>query len=128
MRIERAVDVALRVAILEPQRRRIDTVAQAGRLRTVLKDMAEMGTAMAAMKLRETREPANVIFGFDIHFTRWLPEPGPTRPRIKLRPRIKQLGTATDATVHAGFLTVPVLAGERALGPFLASHLELFGR
>ena len=74
---------------LEVERGRVDAIPQAGRLRTIFKDVTEMSLAFAAKNLGTLREQAGINFGFYGFFFDGLIEAGPAGSRIKLGAGVK---------------------------------------
>src|SRR5882672_1407314 len=107
------------------QRSRIDAVAQAGRLRPVIEDVAEMRATAAAHHLDAAHAITVILFSLDVLFHHRLPKTGPARARIELGLRTEQLLRATGAYVDAFLVVIPEFAREGALGPLLAHHLKL---
>src|SRR5438132_3754678 len=109
----------------ELQRSRVHAVAQAGGLRSVRKDVAQVGVTAAAANLRALHEPAIIRMSRDSVFADRLPETRPAGAGVKLRFRVEERLAAADASVEAGLLGVPVRAGEGPLCPLAARDAEL---
>src|SRR6185312_212286 len=86
---------------LERQRCRVEAVAQAGRRRPILEDMAEMGFAAAAQDFGAGHEEAAVGFGCHALGADRRREARPARARIEFRAGIEQFLAAADAGVDA---------------------------
>src|SRR6266567_1105529 len=68
----------------ELQRRRVDAVAQARRLRAVVEDVAEMAATITALHLGTPHAEAAVGFGFDSLLLGRRPKTGPAGSGVKL--------------------------------------------
>ena len=102
--------VGLRIRI-EFERGRVDAVAQARRLGTVVEDVALVRTTNGAVHLRTPhKKEAPVLLGFDVAFVDRRPEARPTRTGVVLGLGAKELRAAAGAAVDAFLLLVPVLA------------------
>src|SRR5262245_37945330 len=112
----------------ELQRDRIDAVAQPGRPRPVIEDVAEMRAAAAARHFDAAHAVTIIGFGLNILFRHRLPEAGPARARIEFGFRAIEFLRAAGAYVAALLVIIPVFPGEGALGSLLAHHLELHRR
>src|SRR3954469_5790225 len=99
----------------EFQRRRVDAIAQVGGLRPVVEHMAEVGAALAANGFGAPHQKTIVLFALDILRGNRRPEARPAGAGIELGIGAKQLVTTADTTIHALFVVVPILAGERPL-------------
>src|SRR5262249_42529126 len=111
----------------EAQRHRVHAVAQAGRRRAVVEDVAEVRAAAAALDLDAREAEQVVLLGVDQLLAQRRPEARPAGAGVELGGRREQRVAAGDADVGADALEVLVLAGERALGPLLARHRVLLG-
>lgn len=107
------------------QRDGVDAVALAGRLRSVGKDVAEVGATAAAVHLGAGHEQAAVGLGRHRPRVYRLPEAGPAGAAVELRLRREQLLSAAGAQVHPPGLGVPVGAGEGPLGAMLPADAKL---
>src|SRR5262245_13866383 len=87
--------------------------------------MAQVGIAAAAQHLRPHREPAAVLLQRHVALGERLPETGPARSRVKLRPGVEQRLPAADAGIDTVLLRVPVGPGEGPFGALLARDAEL---
>src|SRR5690242_4543582 len=103
----------------------VDAVALAARAGAVVEDVAEVGVAVLADDLGAPHEEAVVGPQLDVLEVRRLGEAGPPGAGVELRIGGEELGSATDAAVHALGLLVHVGAGEGTLGASLAGDLEL---
>src|SRR5438445_12465416 len=108
-------------------RRAVYAVAQAGRLRAVVKAVAQVPAAVRARDLGPDHEVRVVHRLLDRRALRRGVEARPAAVGVELRLRLEQLGPATRAQIRARGLRVPVLAREGALGSLLAQHVELRG-
>jgi hypothetical protein len=84
-----------------------------------------MGVTLAAHHLDPAHAVAVIGFGFDVFFAHRRVETRPAGAGIELSGRAEQLVAAADTPVGAIFVVVPIGAGERALGAFLARDREL---
>src|SRR5690606_9586330 len=106
---------------------RVHAEALAGGLRAVGEDVAEVAVAPSAAGLGADHPVARVgVQGDPVRRDR-LPEARPARPRVVLGVGAEQLEVAHDTAVDAGFLGVPVGAGEGPFGAGPACDLELLG-
>src|SRR5260370_41388347 len=111
----------------ELQRCAVDAVAMAGGAGAVGEDVAEVGAALVADDLFADHAVAFIHLGVDDFIVGGV-EAGPAAAAVKLFLGAKQFGPAANAAVFAGFVVVPVLAGEVRLGSFFAGYVELNGR
>src|SRR5512146_10512 len=111
----------------EDQGGRVHAVPQAGRLRAVLEDVAEMRIAPGAHHLRAGQPEAVVGSPPDVLLGDGRPEAGPTGPRIVLRIRKEEVVPAADAPVDSLLVVIDVLPAIGFLGPFLTGHHVLQG-
>src|SRR5262245_1803582 len=121
---------ALRLGLVgvESETGRVDAVALARGLGTVLKHVAEVRPAGAAMDLRAAHEEAVVGLRLDRLSRHRLEEARPSGARIELRLRAEELLTARNARVRAVGMMVPVAPREGPLRPLLAADGVLLGR
>ena len=105
------------------QRCRIHAVAQAGRRRPVVEDVAQVGIAAAAQRLDANHAEAAVLALHDVGGGDRLPEARPAGAGIELGGRVEQGGVAADAAVHAAGMVVVVGAAERAFGTAAAGDV-----
>src|SRR5947207_5196261 len=89
--------------------------------------MAEMGVATAADHLSASREKAVVGLRLNSCRRKRLPKARPAGARLEFRIGTEKVLSAANALVGAGFVVVPIFAGEGPFGPLFASHLVLFG-
>src|SRR5579875_2196457 len=115
------------LARLQPQRARVDAVAQPRRRRAVVEYVAEMAAATATAHLGPDHPVAGVAVQRDVLGDRRLVEARPAATRLELRLRAEQLRAAASAVVAAVRLDVEILAAERRLGPVPPQHLVLLG-
>src|SRR5690348_16933674 len=124
----RRSDVALLLARgrgLERQRARVDAVPLAGRLGTVVEDVAKVAAAAAAHDLGAPHEQAVVRPQLDRLGDRGLVEARPAGARMELGVRAEQPGATAGAPVEAVLVVVDVRTGERHLGVRLTQHAVL---
>src|SRR5512139_1277180 len=110
---------------LEFQRRRVDAVAQPGGGGAVWEDVAEVRAATSAQGFGAHHAVAGVGLlrhGFGVPR---LIDARPAAAGVVLRGRGKQRLAAGGAAVLAGFMVVPVGAGERPFGAVLAQDAVL---
>src|SRR5690606_24988797 len=108
------------VSFFEVERRGVDAVAQAGWLRAVLEDVAQVGAAVGADDLGAPHEPAVVLFFANVLRLQRFPKAGPAAARIIFRTRAEQRFAATDAAINAFLFIVQILARKGPLRPFLS--------
>src|SRR3954453_6948877 len=116
------------ILLLQIQRATVDAVAQARRVRAVLEHMPEMAAAVATAHLGTNHPVRAVGVHLDVLGEGRLEEARPARARFELGVGAEQSCAATGAVVHAIFLDIPILAGERALGALAAQHFVLLRR
>src|SRR5438067_2992184 len=116
---------AVIVARREVERRRVDAIAQAGRVRAVREEVAQMSAAMAARDLGPPHPERIVFLRRDVALLDDVVEARPTRPRFELRPRIEERFVAHDAAIRSLAMVVPVRAGKRRLGARLLGYRVL---
>src|SRR5262245_26598500 len=105
----------------------VHAVAQAGRRRAVLEDMAEMAAAAAAVHLGAGHEPA-VVHGRADRVVDWRPEARPAGAALILGLGGVQGQLAAGADECPGALLSVQRACAGALGAVLAQHVELLRR
>src|SRR5439155_16229151 len=113
---------------LEAQRRRVDAVALAGRLRPVVEDVTEVAAAGAAEDLRAPHEQAVVGAQLDGRRHRRLNEARPAGPGFELGGGVEERRSAGGATIGAVGLVEHVLPREGRLGGCTSQHLVLLPR
>ncbi|MPN07573.1 hypothetical protein SDC9_154844 [bioreactor metagenome] len=109
--------------VLEIQRGRVHAVAQAGVGGTVGKDMAQMGSAVAAHSLGAYHAVA-AVHDIGDGAGQGLVKAGPAAAGVKLGMGVEQLVAAADAVIAAIGPELLVFAGERPLGGSVARDLE----
>src|SRR5690606_22061773 len=102
------------------QRCGIDAVAQAGRWRAVVEDVAEMGIADVADDFGAYHAVAAVDLFLHHRRIQRLEVAGPAAAGFEFCIRGEQRRAAADAGVDAGFVMIPVAAGERRFGGGMA--------
>jgi hypothetical protein len=105
----------------------VDAIAQSGRLRAVVEDVAEMSAARRTHDLGSNHPVARVGLGDHAVERRRLVEAGPTASRLELRVRAEQLRAASRAAIDPGSAR-PSRRRERALGALAAEDLVLLRR
>ena len=113
---------------LEFQRRRINTIAQAGRPRTVVENVAEMAAAARAFNLYPHLAEALVGLFDHILLIHRLVKARPAGARFELRFRAKDLQVAGGAVVIAVLVIVGIFAGIRPFGTLFAQDVKLLCR
>jgi hypothetical protein len=111
----------------EIHRGRVHTVAQAGRLRTIFENMANMRAAAVAHHFGPMHAVAAVDGGLDLLFLERGIKARPTASGVILGLGAEKLVPAADAQIHALVVEVPVAAGKSVLGAFLPGNRELLG-
>src|SRR6266487_437996 len=122
----RRSDIALLLARgrgLERQRARVDAVPLAGRLGTIVEDVAKVAAAAAAHDLGAPHEQAVVRPQLDRLGDRGLVEARPAGARVELGVRAEQPGATAGAPVEAVLVVARVRTGERHLGVRLTQHV-----
>src|SRR4051794_24737547 len=105
----------------EAQREPIHAITQAGGLRPVVEDMAEVPATARAQDLGALDHQASVGAGYDRARQR-LPEARPAGAAFELRRRAEQGQRAPGADECAAAMFVQKRAGEGPLGRRLAKH------
>src|SRR5206468_11457207 len=77
-------------ALVQIERNRIHAVAQPGRLRTVIEEVAQMAPAACAVNLGPTHEQASILLDLDATRFDRLIEAGPTSTRLEFRRRVEE--------------------------------------
>src|SRR5579872_3838657 len=113
---------------LEAEGNAVHAVAQTGRLRTVVEDVAEMRPAYGALRFDAHHAMAAISLFLDRVAGNRRGEAGPAGARIELRFGSEERRPTCDAAVEPGVLFVPIWAGEGPLGAGLASNPILLGR
>src|SRR5438105_13437792 len=116
---------AVIVARREVERGGVDAVAQAGRVRAVRKEVAQMSAAMAAGDFGAPHTQRVVFLCRDVALRDDVVEAGPASPRLELRARIEKRFVADDAAIGPLAVVVPVRPGERRLRTRLLGHRGL---
>ena len=103
----------------------VDAVAQAGRTRAVLEDVAQVRIAVLRAHFDAPHAVADVgviddMLGFDR-----LREARPTGARLELVERAEQRLAADDVDVQAGLVVVPKFVAEGRLGGVVLRHFVL---
>src|SRR5689334_19187834 len=112
---------------MEIERDAVHAIAQSGRRRPVLEDVAEMAAAVAAMHLGAHHEKAAVALGFH----RAIERRGKARPAgaaVEFGGGVEQRPAAAGAMIDAGGVFLVERAGAGALGAMLAQHAILLRR
>jgi hypothetical protein len=99
---------------------------QPGGGRTVIENMAQMGSAARAEDLGAMHAKAVVVSADDIFLGDRLEETGPPGARIKFRIGSEQRKAAADAVINTFAMVVEQRPAKRRLGTCAARDLELF--
>ena len=117
-------DATRSAARREFQCRGVDAIAQPGGRRTVREDVAQVRVADVTQDFRAHHAMTAVdAFGHVRRIER-LEIAGPAAAGVELGVGFKQRRVAADAGIGAGFMVIPEVAGERALGGRMAGHLK----
>lgn len=90
--------------------------------------MTQVRAAALAQDFRALHTVAGIRFGSYAIFFLWRMKTGPTRARVKLRLRMKQLLLTTHTVIHARLFMVPIFTRERRFSALIPTHLKLRGR
>lgn len=114
--------------LLEVERGRVDTIAEARWCRTILEDVPQVRVTRVTQNFGSPHAIARVEFGADGLLVEGRPETGPARAGLEFGLRIEEGGSAADAPIAAFPFQVPVFATKGRLSPLLASHVILLWR
>ena len=106
------------------ERGRVDAVAETGGFGAILEDMPEVCIATGAMDFRATHEEG-VVLGAAHMIGKGCVKAWPTRARLKLGVRVKEIKVAGDAVVDAFLMVVVILAAEGGFCTMLAGDTVL---
>src|SRR5437899_1360678 len=109
--------------LYKAQRNRVHAIAQAGRFRTVVEHVPEVGVAARAGYGRSLHTPGAVSAGDNILFGNRFPKTGPTSAGFELGFRTKQRRVTANATEQPLAVQIQVLAAVGPLGPVFAGDL-----
>src|SRR5271154_6407423 len=112
---------------MEHQRETVHAVAQSGRLRAVVKNVAEMAAAAPAMNFGAGHAEARVL-GFTDRILQRLIKARPSGAALELGLRGEQRQVAAGAGEGALAVLLEQRARARTLGAFLAQDLVLLRR
>ena len=113
---------------IEAKRGGIDAVAQARRLRAIVENVPLVCSTSSAVHLRtQHKEETAVLFGLDVLMIYGRVEAWPTRSRVVLRLRAKERHAASDASIDAFLLMIPILPRKGPLGAMLSGDPVLRG-
>src|SRR5437899_7848133 len=112
---------------MEDQRKAVHAVAQAGRLRPVIKDVTEMAAAAAAVDFG-TQHPKGAVFGLADGVVERLIKTRPAGAALEFRLRGEQRQVAAGAGEDALAMLLEQRARTRALGALLAQDVILLRR
>lgn len=113
--------------LLKIERDAIDAVAQSGRFRAIVEDMAEMSAAVGTSYFG-TRHPSgtiDVLFDASVGFR--CIEAGPATAGIELSIALEERRATATAPIDAIFPKGFVLPGEGTFGPLFAHNTVFFG-
>ena len=103
------------------ERHAVHAVALAGRLGTIVENMAEMAAAAAAMNFGSCHEEAAVCLGFDRLVER-RPKARPSGAAVELGVRRKDGLTAAGAVIHPAAILLVERARSGAFGAVFPQH------
>src|SRR5467141_3930137 len=109
---------------MEDQRKAVHAVAQAGRLRPIVKDMTEMAAAAAAVNFGP-QHPKGAVFGLADGIVERLIKTRPAGAALEFRLRGEQRQVAAGAGEDALAMLFQQRARPRTLGALLAQDLIL---
>src|SRR5467141_4794409 len=112
---------------MEDQRKAVHAVAQAGRLRPIVKDMTEMAAAAAAVNFGP-QHPKGAVFGPADGIVERLIKTRPAGAALEFRLRGEQRQVAAGAGEDALAMLLEQRARSRTLGALLAQDLILLRR
>src|SRR6266404_5112617 len=112
---------------MEDQRKAVDAVAQAGRLRPIVKDVTEMTAAAAAVNF-SPQHPKGAVFGLADGIVERLIKTRPAGAALEFRLRGEQRQVAAGAGEGALAVFLEQRARSRPLGALLAQDLVLLRR
>ncbi len=113
---------------LKVESRRVDAVALTGRLRTVRKDVPEVGATPCTNDLCATHSMTVIRAELDVPLLNDVVEAWPTTPGLKLGVRIEERRVADDAAVGPVLFVIPILSGECLLRPCFLRNVVLLVR
>ena len=113
---------------LELQGDAVHAVAQAGRLRAILENVAEVAAATGAVDLGAGLEEAAVRGGADVGGIDRRPEARPASAGVEFLRGVEKGQPTGRADEDTLLVNVVQRAGEGPLGAVLAQHVELLGR
>src|SRR6267142_257890 len=109
----------------ETERCGIDAVTKAGRPRTIVENMAEVGIGGLRANLSAHHTMSAVVTLDDFFISEGLAETGPAATGIEFIQRTEQRFARDDVDVKAGFVIVPEFVVEGRLGIGVLGHFEL---
>src|SRR4051794_33294810 len=112
---------------MEHEAETVDAIAQAGRLRTVIEDVAEMAAATAAMHLGAQHAVGTVLGLADIALDRLI-KARPAGAALEFGVGGKQRQVAAGAGAHALAMVLHQCGRSRSLGALIAQDLVLLRR
>src|SRR5688572_15602793 len=116
----------LRVVLrAKTQRSRVDAVAQAGGLRSIVEHVAEVGVAVGAGDLGAHHAMRQVTVLVDAFASQRQPETGPAAARVELLRRLEQVRAAADAVVGPPLRMRRILTREGAFRALLLRDVVL---
>jgi len=111
----------------ESQRGGIHTITQAGRPRSVGKNVTKMGVAESAPYCGTQYSVGKIFLFADVFFGDRLEKTGPSGAGVKLGQGIKQRIVAIDTAIKAGAVLIVQRAGESPFGGGPAGDIKLQG-
>src|SRR5512143_3851842 len=109
----------------EPHRRGVHAVTLAGRLRTVVEEVAEVRVRVRRPDFRTSHEQTAIDLRLDVLRRERLGEAWPSGSRLELVERAEQGLARHDVDIDAGFVIVPVLVLEWTLRRLVLGDLVL---
>jgi hypothetical protein len=108
------------------ERSGVDAIAQAGRVRAIGEDVAEMASATGAGDLGASHAMAAVFVLFDVLLIKRIVKAGPAATGVEFGFRWKEFEATGSAEIYAGSLGFRVLSGVGTLGALLTQNTVLF--
>ena len=110
---------------VELKRHRINAVAEAGRPRSIIKNMTKMCVATTASHFGSSHSRWQIDYCSDFCICRWFEKTWPASSGIKFGAGLKEFVVTTDASVSTILIAVVVLATKWRLGASLATYVIL---
>lgn len=109
----------------EPECRGVDTVAEPGGSRSVVKDVAQMGIAFDRADFGANHSPGSILLFFDNRFIDCTGETRPSGARIKFVLRTEKRLAGNDTDINPVSVVVPIFVFERRFCPALGGDILL---